>query len=63
PYPHELIMETGRANLDAKPEALVARWGLRCALLPKASTTIAPLAADGWRTTYADDEWTVLEAP
>jgi hypothetical protein len=63
PYPHDFIMEAGLASRDAKPQSLIARWGLRCALLPKASPTIAPLAADGWRMTYSDDEWTVLAAP
>jgi hypothetical protein len=63
PYPHDFVMAAGLASLDAKPQALIARWGLRCALLPKASTTIAPLAADGWRATYSDDAWTVLAAP
>ncbi len=62
PYPHDFIMEAGRASLDARPAPLIARWGLRCALLPKASTMIAPLAADGWRTTFADDDWTILAA-
>jgi hypothetical protein len=62
PYPHGFIMEAGQASLDARPEPLIARWGLRCALLPKASTTIAALHADGWRTTFADDRWAVLSA-
>ncbi|HTA19158.1 MAG TPA: hypothetical protein VK989_07680, partial [Polyangia bacterium] len=29
PYPHELVMEAGLASRDAKPQALIARWGLR----------------------------------
>jgi hypothetical protein len=63
PYPHDFIMEAGEATRDGRPRPLIERWGLRCALLPKDSATIAPLGAEGWRTTFADDQFVVLAAP
>jgi len=64
PYPIDHIV----AQLDVQWERapyrpLFERWGIRCAFLPVASSTIAALARDGWVTRYRDERFAVLSAP
>ncbi len=40
---------------------LFRRYGIRCAFLPADDALAARLHADGWRTLYADAQWTVLD--
>jgi hypothetical protein len=64
PYPLQHIT----AQLDVQWErvpyrSLFDRWGIRCAFLPVASSTVAALERDGWITRFRDDRYTVQSAP
>jgi hypothetical protein len=64
PYPLDLLLEheaVERRQRSYRP--LFARYGIRCAFLPKESPTVKALAADGWATRFLGRRYAVLAAP
>jgi hypothetical protein len=63
PYPVSLIQEAVAVEQRGEYRESFDRRGINCAVLPPTSPAVAPLRDDGWRVTYADDRWAVLERP
>jgi hypothetical protein len=63
PYPVSLIQEAVAVEQRGEYRESFDRRGINCAVLPPTSTAVARLRDDGWRVTYADDRWAVLERP
>jgi MFS family permease len=61
PYPDDLLRAHIRDEASGNYRDTFARYGITCALLPPASPTAHALRHDGWRVTYADDSWQVLQ--
>lgn len=61
PYPDELLRAHIRDEASGDYRATFARYGITCAVLPSESPTAHALQGDGWRVSYADDRWRVLE--
>jgi hypothetical protein len=61
PYPDALLRAHIRDEASGDYRSTFARYGITCALLPPNSPTVRALQRDGWRVTYADDRWRVLE--
>jgi MFS family permease len=61
PYPDGLLRAHIRDEASGRYRSTFARYGITCALLPPYSPTARALRRDGWRITYADDRWRVLE--
>ncbi|HVT07129.1 MAG TPA: hypothetical protein VHO67_06710 [Polyangia bacterium] len=60
PYPTAFVQEGAAVERGAPYAPLFRRHGIRCAFLPAGDTLAARLQSDGWRTQYADAQWTVL---
>jgi hypothetical protein len=64
PYPSSLLLEHRAVEAGAaSPDALFARYAIRCSFLPTTSPTVAALAREGWRSLYRDEKWAVQAAP
>jgi hypothetical protein len=63
PYPLDFVLEAIGVEQGRPHEALFARYGLRCALLPVDSPVLDGLRRDRWQWRYVDDRWVVLAAP
>ena len=63
PYPTAFVQEGAAVERGAPYAPLFRRYGIRCAFLPAGDALAARLHGDGWRTQYADAQWTVLDAP
>jgi hypothetical protein len=64
PYPLPFLVEFVQVEAGQKPHRpLFDRFGIRCALLPLTSPTVAGLDREGWSTRFRDDRWAVLAAP
>ena len=63
PYPVPLVQAHVRAERTGAYEPLFARYGIRCAVFASDSEGAARLTARGWRSRYADPQWTVLLPP
>jgi hypothetical protein len=61
PYPDDLLRAHIRDEATGNYRATFARYGITCALLPPESPTAHALQRDGWRITYADARWRVLQ--
>lgn len=61
PYPIALIQEETSVETTGHFEQTFSRHGIRCAALPPDSPTIAALRRSGWRETYRDGQWVVLQ--
>jgi hypothetical protein len=60
PYPLPFVIEAVSNDNQSTYRKMFSEYGIRCALLPKNSSTVPRLLADGWRTTFADGKWAVL---
>lgn len=63
PYPAAFVYEAVLNDSHATPEALLARYGIRCVFLPRKSESVPRLEREGWRSTLDDEKWAVLTAP
>jgi hypothetical protein len=64
PYPLSFLVEFVQVEAGQRPyRPLFDRFGIRCALLPVTSPTVAGLDGEGWSTRFRDDNWAVLAAP
>ena len=63
PYPVPFVIDAVSNEANGTYRDMFARHGIRCALLPPSSPTLGRLRADGWRTRFADDHWTVVAPP
>lgn len=63
PYPLPFLRAHFAAEASGDQSAAVARWGLRCAVLPPSSPSLAWLRSQGWATMADDGRWVVLGAP
>ena len=63
PYPASFVLETVLNDSHATPDALIARYGIRCVFLPHKSESVPVLERAGWRPRFADERWTVLSQP
>lgn len=61
PYPLDLLTETIRAQQTGDYAALFERFGFRSAVMEPHWPLGRSLLAAGWRETYADGQWLVLE--
>ena len=61
PYPTAFVQEGAAVERGGPYAPLFRRYGVRCAFLPAEDALAARLHADGWRTLYADAQWTVLD--
>ena len=60
PYPASLLTAHATAERTGEFEALFARHGIGCAILPPVSPVARALVARGWRETFRDQEWLVV---
>jgi hypothetical protein len=64
PYPLPFLLEEVEVEGGRKPyRPLFDRFGIRCAFLPIAASTVDELTAEGWTTRFRDDRYAVLAAP
>jgi hypothetical protein len=63
PYPHQLMLDQFAVEDAADHRSLFARYRFRCAVLPAGHRLARGLAAEGWRTSFADGRWQVLAGP
>jgi hypothetical protein len=61
PYPTAFVQEGAAIEHGGPYAPLFRHYGIRCAFLPADDKLAARLHADGWRTLYADAQWTVLD--
>ncbi len=60
PYPADLLTAHTTAEQTGDYRDLFTRHGIACAALPPVSPVAKRLSADGWKETYRDDTWVVL---
>jgi hypothetical protein len=63
PYPKQFLRDQIDNERTGDYETTFAEWKIDCALLPPRSSTAQRLQQDGWRVTYVDSGWLVLEHP
>lgn len=63
PYPAALLSADIAVEKTGDYQALFSRYAIRCAALPPASPVAKRAVAAGWRATYRDETWVILEAP
>ncbi|MES1157494.1 MAG: hypothetical protein ABUL67_00215 [Haliangium ochraceum] len=61
PYPASLLTAHARAEITGDARELFARYRIGCAALPPASPVVARLQTGGWRETYRDEAWIVMQ--
>jgi hypothetical protein len=63
PYPPSFLQQDLAIERGAPYRRVFERYRIGCAFLPSSSALASRLRADGWRPSFADDRWTVLETP
>jgi len=63
PYPVELVQAQLRAERTGEYRTLVDRYAIGCAVLRPDAAAVTALASTGWRVTYRDALWVVVEKP
>ena len=63
PYPSALLLDQIAIEEGGPYRPVFDRYGMRSAFLPAGAPLGARLRADGWRTTFLDERWTLLVAP
>jgi hypothetical protein len=63
PYPLAITRTTSSIEHGGAYRETFARYGIHCAILPPENAAAARLAADGWQTSFRDEDWSVLVAP
>jgi hypothetical protein len=61
PFPVSLVKAASEVERTGDYADLFAKWHINCAALPPTSPTVARLSADGWKTTFRDSRWVVLD--
>jgi hypothetical protein len=63
PYPVELIQAQYEAERTGAYRELLDRYGIRCAVVEPRSLAVPALCGLGWRETYRDKQWVVINSP
>jgi hypothetical protein len=63
PYPVELIQAHQAAEQTGEYRDLFERYAIRCAVLKPDSPGVTALPRAGWKLTYRDARWVVIESP
>jgi hypothetical protein len=63
PYPVELVQAQVQAERTGEYRELLSRYAIGCAVLRPDSTGLIALPRAGWRVTYRDAQWVVIESP
>ena len=63
PYPAPFVLEAEALETTGNFEATFARLHITCAILPAASPVAPRLHRAGWWASFADEKWTVMQAP
>jgi hypothetical protein len=63
PYPVELIQAQRHAEQTGEYHELFRRYAIRCAVVSPESPAVAALPKTGWKVTYRDAQWVVIESP
>ena len=61
PYPIELIQAQLRTERTGESRELFERYAIGCAVLRPDSTAVTALQRAGWKVTYHDAQWAVVE--
>lgn len=63
PFPVALVQQANHVEHTGEFRPVFDLHGVNCAVLPPASPAVAALLAYGWRESYRDSRWAVLERP